>query len=287
MKTPQRSVQLPEAFSYALFALAPIFFVQGKYVRHRTPRLPEASGPDSGLAKVTGSSDGQPFHLLVLGESTVAGVGASTHEQAITGQLAHALSEKLQRPIHWRALGRNGVTARRVRTELLPLFSPQQMDLAVIALGVNDTLKLHRRAQWTRDLRELIAAVRQSCAERGQVSSLPVIIAGVPPMQHFPALPQPLSGFLGWRSQLLDEAAAKLAMQLELAEHAPMKFEGGREFFCEDGFHPSVIGYKMWATHLAVTAMKLLPAHKTGQVSQSSSARENKSRICSVSSHIE
>jgi hypothetical protein len=62
--------------------LFPVLLIQGLGVRRQTPRLPEACGASSGL--IAGS--GQPIRLITLGESTVAGVGATTHEEALTGQ---------------------------------------------------------------------------------------------------------------------------------------------------------------------------------------------------------
>ena len=52
--------------------LFPLIAYQGRRVRRTTPRLPEASGPASGQY-----GQGQPVtSLLVIGESTAAGVGA-------------------------------------------------------------------------------------------------------------------------------------------------------------------------------------------------------------------
>lgn len=249
-------LRTPAILSYASFALMPLYLAQGMYVRCFTPRLPDAAGADHGIAKpVMPISHHQPVHLLVTGESPVAGVGVRTHHEAITGQLAQALAERLQREIHWRAFGGNGYTAQQVRIRLLPLLSPQEIHLAVIALGVNDTLKMRSTSRWRSDLIALITALR------ARVGDCPVLLAGVPPMQHFPALPSPLNKFLGWRARLLDEAAVSLTSQIESVQHAPMPSLNIRDFFCEDGFHPSAIGYKVWANHLAEVATKFLQSH--------------------------
>ncbi|WP_370945307.1 SGNH/GDSL hydrolase family protein [Amycolatopsis sp. cg5] len=221
-------------------ALAPVLLAQALHVRRVTPRLPGASGP------VTGSvPGGDPLRLLVLGESTVDGVGAATHEEALTGQFAAALAERTGRGVRWQAVGRTGANARVVLEELLPSAEPA--DLVVIALGVNDTIELHSAARYRRDLLRLVIAVRR---ELGQV---PVLLAGVPPMDKFPVLPQPLRAVLGARSAALDAAAVRLT-RVPGVDHARMPSEILEDdLFAEDGFHPGPTGYRHWAAQLAET----------------------------------
>ena len=70
----------------AVVAFAPLLAAQGWLVRTRTPVLPEAAGPRSG---VVGS--GPTLRFAVIGESTAAGVGV-THQRA---GLAVRLAEQL------------------------------------------------------------------------------------------------------------------------------------------------------------------------------------------------
>src|SRR5215213_1408517 len=92
----------------AAFPLLPVLFVQGRGVRRRTPRLPDAAGATEGVVP----GRGEPLRLVVLGESTVAGIGAAAHERALTGCVAAALARATGRPVRWRAAGRSGASAR-------------------------------------------------------------------------------------------------------------------------------------------------------------------------------
>ena len=231
-------------------ALAPVLVVQGRRVRRTTPRLPEAAGPREGVAP----GAGPPLRLLVLGESTAAGVGAGDHSEAVAGQAARSLAAHAGRAVHWRVLGRNGATAATTRTELLAPAGGVAADVAVIALGVNDTLRLHGPGRWAADLRALIAAVRERCG------AVPVVLSAVPPMERFPALPRPLRDVLGVRARLLDRTAARLAREMEAVSHVPMppmEGDSASPFFCEDGFHPSVHGYRLWGAALGRAAAEL------------------------------
>src|ERR1041384_1407719 len=101
-----------------LLPLSPFLYIQSRYVRRKVGLLPDAGGEKTGK---TGA--GEPaVNFLAIGESTIAGLGASTHEKALTGQFAMRLSGKIGRGVSWRAIGKNGVTAKRTIEELLPLI---------------------------------------------------------------------------------------------------------------------------------------------------------------------
>ena len=69
--------------------LFPVLLYQGKRTRRVTPRLPEATGDCAGQY-----GEGEPvFRLLVLGESTAAGVGVESHAQGLASQLALQLHQ--------------------------------------------------------------------------------------------------------------------------------------------------------------------------------------------------
>ncbi len=232
----------------ALLPLVPVLLLQGRYVRRVTPLLPEAAGPSTGVVP----GEGLPLSLLVLGESTVAGVGAPDHARALTGQLAQALAARAGHPVRWRALGRSGYTAARARRRLLPELPAGPVDAVVLALGVNDTLQGRAPARWADDLASLIAGVRE------QVGQAPVLLASVPPMGMFPALPQPLRWAMGWRAATLARAAARLAPSLARVRYSAAQLDSATGFFCADRFHPSVEGYRVWGGLLAAELMDLL-----------------------------
>jgi lysophospholipase L1-like esterase len=229
-----------------------VLVLQGRRVRRTTPRLTEAAGPRTG--EVPGR--GAPVRLLVLGESTAAGVGAADHQEGLAGQVAGSLAAATGRPVHWRVIGRNGATAATVRDTLLGPAADVVADVAVVALGVNDTLRLRSAGRWTADLRRLVDALRERCG------GVPVVLASVPPMGRFPGLPQPLRGVLGMRATLLDRAAARLAEQMDGVRHVPVPLPAGAAdaFFCGDRFHPSPRGYAQWGAALGRAAAGVLAA---------------------------
>lgn len=228
--------------------LLPLLVAQGYWLRRRTPRLPDAAGPLEG----TIPGEGEPLNLIALGESTVAGVGARTHEMGLTGQFARALSHDLQQCVNWRVVARSGINARKTLEELVPQLAGSRADVVLIALGVNDSLEFHTARRWTLDIERLIAAVREN------VGDALVLLAGVPRLDYFPLLPPPLSAVLGARSAFLGQSTGKLTERLERVLHVPFQIRepGVASLFCADGFHPSELGYKLWAEELAAAYEK-------------------------------
>jgi lysophospholipase L1-like esterase len=223
--------------------LLPVLLAQGYWIKKRTPRLPDAGGPREG----TVAGECEPIKLIGVGESTVAGVGAATQETALTGQLALALNRQSKRSVNWLVVARSGINARKSLTELVPQLAGRRADVVLIGLGVNDSIEFHTGRRWALDIERLIEAIR--C----EVGDALVLLAGVPPLDYFPGLPQPLSFVLGARSAFLGEASAGVAKKMQRVVHVPFQIEkrGSRQLFCSDGFHPSELGYSLWAQQLA------------------------------------
>ena len=220
--------------------LAPLALPLAIHTRRTALRLPPAQGPLAGVAGA--DKTGDPLRLMVLGESTVAGVGVRDTGSALAAQLAEALSERIQRPVCWRACGENGITVAQARLHLLPDELDQPADLALLVFGVNDTTHLTSLKRWT--------AEQASMAEALRARGVRVAFSGVPPLQHFSALPWLLRYLLGGRGTLLDAALKQLSGRLGM-RHMPIQLEFSQAYLAEDGYHPSALGYRVWAQNLA------------------------------------
>jgi lysophospholipase L1-like esterase len=215
---------------------APLLFLQGQVTRWKVGLLPEAEGP-TGL---TGESE-NPAKLLVLGESTVAGLGARTHEMALGGRFAEGLSRRIDRAVRWTVVGRNGVTARRTIDELLPLVPDERFDYILLGIGGNDVMKLSSPKKWRRDMMELLERLREhSPAAVIFISNCPMII-------HSPAIPQPIKGILWELSKMHNANIIEFTSDLERVHYYPQPVDVEFDGFFADGIHPSEQGYRDWA----------------------------------------
>ncbi len=226
----------------AMAVLAPVLLVQARQAVRRAPRLPAASGPVHGIA-----GRAEPARrLLVIGESTAAGVGARTHAQALAGLLAADLSGRLGGTMHWLARGKGGATARTVLAELVPAGT-EPFDVTVLTVGINDLFDRRALRQWAADLRRLIEALNS-----GESGGPRIIVSGMPPVHLAPGIPQPLRFVLGRRARVMDRVTRQIAAACR-ATYVPINVPpaGSGRLFASDGFHPSEAGYREWARMLA------------------------------------
>jgi len=234
------------ALRLASMPLAPLAYAQGRRVRASLPPPSAAAGDPYGLVAPSTASSGRTLGLLVLGESPVAGCGIASQREALAAHVAAALAERECADVAWRAIGRIGITARRAARDMeAEVASTRPVDLAVVALGVNDVLSQTSARSFAADLAAVIAMVRRHHV------AVPVVLAGVPPVGSFPALPQPLRGLLGWRAWWLDRAAGRFAAESDRVVYVPTRLDRkARELFAADGFHPSARGCAVWARAL-------------------------------------
>ncbi len=226
--------------------LLPLYFAQGKWTRLVTPRLPDAAGPTEGL--ITGAEPA--LRLIVIGDSTVAGVGAATHQSALTGQAAFHLARATQRAVRWRAVGQTHATTPVMRAKLLPLLTNETADVIVLSCGVNDTTRIHSPKQWQVNLRGLLADLR------AQFGTIPIIHAGVPPLASFPALPRPLRYWIGARANCFAEIAQRVFADDANGHYCAMPANLTQSGFAADGYHPNEDACSLWGAELVAHLLR-------------------------------
>lgn len=227
--------------------LLPLLVPLAWHTRRHALRLPPAAGPQSGEV-----GDGQVLRLLLLGESTVAGVGVERQSEGLAAQLARALAAQ-GGAVAWRALGENGITAAQAAERLLPASLEAPADLVLLVFGVNDCTHFSSRRVWREGLRRL--------TEDWQARGAQVIFSAVPPLAHFHALPWLLRRLLGWRAALLDRDLRALAAELG-ARHCALNMPFTAQYLASDGYHPSALGYRAWAEGLASCLSVARPARQ-------------------------
>jgi len=232
--------------------LAPVLIWQGRKVRRDTPKLPEACGPRAGLDGDLRSDNageyGGPLRLLILGDSSAAGVGVSHQSKALSGQLRACLASTLAVPLQWRLVARTGITtgeALALLDEAMP-DEPEAFDIALVALGVNDVTALRGVSRWLADVDRVCDRLRERYAVQQ------IIWSGLPPMHRFPALPQPLRTVMGLHARALDRALAVHFSHAASAygrRHIAMP-SMPEDAVASDGFHPGPLAYARWAQTL-------------------------------------
>ncbi len=218
--------------------LLAVILVVEVLVARRAATAPAPTGVDGCVG--CGSAGGAPLRVAFLGDSTVAGVGASSADSALPRQVA----TRLGRPVQVLDLAVSGARVADVLASqggaALAAFHPQ---VIVIGVGANDVVHGSRRPGFRRHYSRL-------------VSSLPagaeVVLLGVPDLGSPPRLAQPLRAVAGWRARMLDDDVRHLARDtgarfVDLQALGPAFRRQPGRYFAADHYHPSDAGYGLWS----------------------------------------
>jgi lysophospholipase L1-like esterase len=201
-------------------------------------RLPEAAGAREGME---GEGDLR-LRLLVVGDSSAAGVGVADQAQALAMPLAANLAQRLGGSVGWQLAAQTGMNTAQARDWVarLPLHDA---DVVVTALGVNDVSSQTTAARFVRETGLLWSELRELTGARWAA------ISGLPPMHMLSAVPHPLRWYLGRYSAWLDTAIRRWAEEQRLG-YLALQWASDPAHLAEDGFHPGPALYPQWADRL-------------------------------------
>lgn len=234
----------------------PLYVWQGVGVRLRTQRML----PPRGRVRHRIEGKGEPVHLLVIGDSSAAGIGAADTDSALAKQLAQLIAGRDGRPVVWRAAGFNSATAGQIRDHVVPNLEAENWTHIVLAVGTNDAKNFHTVRRFKREFGGLLYALRAKWPEARLVWS-PVV-----DMRRVPALPPILGRILEIRARLINEMGEHLCQERGAVAAARLPIEDPQAGFSEDGFHASAAGYRAWAEHLLAYMVEEEQTERPGQM---------------------
>ena len=177
--------------------------------------------------------------VVWLGDSTAAGVGASSSAGALPSQVADGLAAP-----EVAVLAVSGARVGDVLADQVPKVAALRPDLVLISVGANDTIHLTGRGAFRHTYEKVVRALP---------AGVPVVLLGVPDMGAIPRFAQPLRAVSGWRGRNLDAEVRRVAAEAG-AVYADIAGPTGPSFrrhpdryFAADDFHPSDAGYGLWA----------------------------------------
>ncbi len=237
-------------------ALSPLLVAQAVLTRRRLPRLPEPEGARQGQV---GPATAPRLRLLIAGDSSAAGVGVVTQRAALAPQLAARTAEACGAHVPWQLVARSGLTTAQTLLFLQqewPRQAGEHPDVAVVVTGVNDVVDQvpSRRAVSARE--QLANWLRNAHGVQH------VVFAPLPPIHHFPGLPQPLRWVAGADAQRHNAALAQWAASRADVSLVDMETPLNKGVMAADGFHPGEPVYRYCANaiaqHLAARVRPLL-----------------------------
>lgn len=220
--------------------LIPALILQGNKVKKNTLRLPEPEGDREGVTGI-----GKPLSLLIVGDSAAAGVGVNKQEDALLGSVIAELKDQFE--MTWKLQAKTGDASSQV-IKTVQALQEQHYDVVLTSVGVNDVTKLMPSELWIKKQQHLYRIIEE------KFSPNLIIAAGVPPMNMFPALPNPLAWLFGQYAKKMNQQLAELVKKrnaMEWIEYDIQKYQALNLEMAEDGFHPSKEVYQLWAKEVA------------------------------------
>jgi lysophospholipase L1-like esterase len=196
-----------------------------------------------------GSGLGHPVQLLVLGDSSAAGMGAITSQQTVGAIIANGVSALSGRPVRLTNVAVIGAESSGLDDQLAAALEQiDKPDVAVILVGANDVTHRIDKSIAIRHLEQTVSALRDTGCE--------VIVGTCPDLGTIEPVAQPLR--LLARRWSRDLAAAQTVAVIgaggrtvSLADLLGPQFANfSEEMFSPDRFHPSPAGYARVASAL-------------------------------------
>ena len=231
----------------ARLALAPILYAQARRLRASALELPEPHGERAG---VEGDGD-RRLRVLVTGDSSAAGVGAETQDEAVARPLARHLAQRLGARVSWQLIARTGLTSEGVFA-LLRSEHVAPADVAVIIVGVNDLtseVPLRQALAWRARIAQWL---RMHAATRH------VLFTSMPEIQRSPLIPQPLAWYAGLHARRNNLAQARWLRSLPGGAHVDLSGLTRADWMARDGYHPAPPLYAQVALRLSESIAALI-----------------------------
>ncbi len=221
--------------------------------------LPGWPGFDISHVVEPASGDGgqAAIRLVVLGDSTTAGVGVERAEESLPFRLAQRLADADDRRVRVVSHGWAGArVADLLRDQIPRSMTPrrasdhgpflQDADIVAVVIGSNDATHNTPPARFRADLRAALDAIRRA-APRARV-----VLAGIPTFRGALTSLEPLIFLADQYARLLrpiSRAEAERAgiLHADLRSGLPPLLAGQTGVLASDGFHPSAVGYDAWA----------------------------------------
>lgn len=196
-------------------------------------------------SSVAFSQDSNDFSrtLLVLGDSTAVGVGASAPEESVAGLLAQARAVTYTE---------NRAASGARAGDLLSQFSKSSLeryDIILVQIGANDIIRFYSAERAATELEAALVQLREKSNE--------VIVMSAGNVGAAPLFPFFLRPFYTELTLAYHDAFAKVASTRE-ATYVNLYVEPNQDpflkepevFLAADGLHPTSAGYKLWFNKL-------------------------------------
>jgi hypothetical protein len=192
---------------------------------------------DSPVAR---SGDPYADRVLLVANGMSHAWDVDSHQVGLTGQLSRAVEARTGRGCDVELVGSESMNMRS-SLDWVGSRDLSEIDALVVAVGVNDALRLTPVADWERGLADLLA----NTVPRMRADAV-VLVTSIPPVGSLPAFDGPIARFTASHRATLNASAREIAEahRVEYLEVAALSGAGGRPL-------PPVESYEQLAARIA------------------------------------
>jgi lysophospholipase L1-like esterase len=217
-----------------------IIYGESKLARRRiAPAETDPPRADGVWASTGVGNSRSPLLLAMIGDSSAAGYGVHVDADTPAVRIALGLSALSRRPIRLRNVAKVGAQSSDLADQVTKVLADRP-DLVVIMIGANDVTHRVRASESVRHLTTALQLLRQQ--------GVPFVVGTCPDLGTIRPIAQPLRWLARRLSRTLAAAQAVAVVAaggraVSLGDILGPEFEVRREYFSDDRFHPSAIGY--------------------------------------------
>jgi hypothetical protein len=189
--------------------------------------------------------------ILIFGSGPAVGYGVESHELALPGTLARALSALTRRGVDVDVVAstRQSVGTSIPSIEQLKLW---RYEAVVIALGLRDAVEATNERVWRRDLEALVSHVLRNASR-----DTTVFIAGIQPKRTLARYERILGGIASRQVRALNRVNEEVCAKFERAYYVPLVTEAPL-----DARDESAAAYRGWGSQLAAAMVEPFEANR-------------------------
>jgi len=168
-------------------------------IPHDTPVV-HAVGPDAD-------------RLLLIGSGTVRGLGVTTNDLGLGGQLARRISPLTGRGVDLELAGATTLVTRQA-AELIDDYDLSRFDAIILVMGIRDAVGLTGAKDWRRDMRRLLEAATRVPQ---------VFVIAIPDFTRYTDLPPSLKRVIVRHAARLNKVSQRLTETMPGVQFVPVE----------------------------------------------------------------
>lgn len=227
-----------------------LFVVIGIYLNRSYSRiyakidLMALISPDKQHDYVVGKETESKTKYVALGDSLTAGVGVDDYTRSYPYLVAKELNKKEEKQVLLKTIATPGIRSGGFTDELLKQAIESKPDVITILLGVNDIHGLIPEKEFERNYDHILDVLTKGTKAKIYVINIPYIGSAkliLPPYNYY------------FRSQtedfniILKRLATKYKVNYIDIYQPTLSMSEKKDYYAEDLFHPSSVGYLLWA----------------------------------------